>query len=335
MKRTEYLSIIISISLTISAVASEKLSKRNIENVININNNLNNVSIADNNAISDVVDTTILTDLILTTTPIDIEDAGSPEENNTVNRSESDQRKNESHDIIHSVSTKTPKLYGIEGNKNFVKGYFGGYYFVGTDDRYYFSHGKYQKPVLNYYGNYNHNLEDKTALGYYLGYAMNKMDRNEYFLHNNFTHYSIHHYFYMNSTMLPEQDVGSDLLVFCAQNTSTFCPENTEAICLLNSTVWCATKKSFTKNCEESVHNCVTTRIPCIKSNDDNCRNLIEAIKLPCISRIRILDVYEDKNGLTFNNVAGTFVLSPVPPISERTYCITIVAEPSRNYTKS
>ncbi|XP_045479754.1 uncharacterized protein LOC123684509 [Harmonia axyridis] len=237
--------------------------------------------------------------------------------------------------ITNVSKTKLPKKFirVIADDPNYEKGYFGGYYFIGNGQTdHFYAHGKYQKPSTNYYGNYNHKLEDKSALGYYLGFATHKMDHNEYFRHHNYTRYKVHHYFFKNSTMLPEQYVGADHLLHCAQNTSIFCPENTEAICLQNTTVWCASRKPFVKPCEVGdAAECVTTRLPCVKSDDANCRQMVEVVTMPCIAIIKILDPYEDKNGLTLISIAGTFVLSPVPIMSERTYCVTIVAEPSRD----
>lgn len=230
---------------------------------------------------------------------------------------------------------KTPKktIRVVEDDPNYETGRFGGYYFIGNQPtKNYFFHGKYQKPSINYYRNYNHKLEDKSTLGHYLGYAMARMDHNEYFQHHHFTTFKVHHYFFKNSTMLPEQYVSSDNLLRCAQNTSMFCPENTEAVCLQNTTVWCASKITSVAPCEgNDSADCVTTRLPCVKSDDPNCNLSVEVVKMPCIAKIKILDPFEDKNGLTLISVAGTFILAPVLPISDRTYCITIVAEPSKD----
>ncbi|XP_044748369.1 uncharacterized protein LOC123309352 [Coccinella septempunctata] len=242
-------------------------------------------------------------------------------------------------EVTTEISNKMPEvgrirnITGIDDDPNYARGTFGGYYFIGTErSKNYYFHGKYQKPSLHYYGNYNHTLEDKSTLGYYLGYGMSKMDHNEYFRHHHYTGFKVHHYFFKNSTMLSEQYVGSDHLVQCARNTSVLCPENTEPICLQNTTVWCASKISLVKPCEfDASLKCVTTKLPCVKSDDPKCDRLVETVKMPCIAKIKILDPMEDKNGLTLISIAGTFVLAPAVPILDRTYCIAVVAEPSIN----
>ncbi|KAL3265348.1 hypothetical protein HHI36_009556 [Cryptolaemus montrouzieri] len=292
--------------------------------------NIKNISVsgAENNSSGDIIVTTTETNSLELNNSTEIESESETESTKSVEiENDVDLKKNKN--PVRKLITK--KLsWSIDENPNYIRGYFGGYYLNGTDDSHYFAHGKYQKVTHEYYGNYEHKLEDKSPLGYYLGFGLLKMNHNEYFIHNNFTHFDIHHYYYQNNTMLPELSVGTDQLNYCPQNTSRLCPVNTEAICLWNTTVWCATKVSFVKPCEENNNRneCVVTRIPCVKQEDVTCNRFIETVKLPCISKITIVDADAGETGQTFNTVAGTFVLVPVLPIEERKYCITVVAEP-------
>lgn len=252
-----------------------------------------------------------------------------PNNTNKVTDNQVPQRPEDQETEIKYVSPIKQNSINATNDLLYSRGYFGGYYNNGPNRDSYFVHGLYQKPADDYYRGYHHELEDTSALSYYLGYGMTKLNHTEYFQHQHFTHYNLHHYFYKNNVLLREQSIRSDHLVPCPRNTAKFCPENTETVCTTTATIMCASKLSAVKLCKQySTLSCVTTRVPCKNQKDPKCKLRSEILELPCMSNITIIDINVDRHGYTFKNVAGTFVLAPVPSNEERTICVTVLLEP-------